>query len=380
MISMNKTIISVIALLLACDITLMIAAHAQQTTEDNDLQQLRQLQQLNQAQPANVPATQPTQPTIAQQLQSVAPPPAVITLPPAPVIAPTQTIAPPTRDAPPPAPQDAAAPGTPNPDSDLAQKALDEKAFREVVRNLMPLTPEQILRLRSKYNMTELAKVTTPDAPPKPVASTQNVQLAPGSTPPVIRLSKGYVSSVVFLDTTGAPWPIQDYDLGDPGAFGIQWDKQSNTLMIQAKKLYTYGNLAVRLQGLHTPVMLTLIPGQAAVDYRADLRILSYGPNAKMLPNTQVQPESADEILLSILDGVPPNGGKQLDVQGGDAQIWILDNVMFVRTRLKILSPGWLAYMSSADGMQVYKMQPSSTLLVALPEQGRTTILKITGW
>lgn len=389
---MKKIIIVIIALLLVCDITLMITANAQQGDSDADLQQLRQLQQLNQRTPAPNPATDviATVPTATMPPAPIAPiatttPAPNVLLSPQQPVAPTQALTPnpTTRTVIPPTIQyGTTRPGqqdASSPSSEMGQKAMDERAFREVVRNLMPLTPEQIVRLRAKYNSTELAKVTTPDAPPKPVASTQIVQLAPGSTPPVVRLSKGYVSSVVFLDSTGAPWPIQDYDLGDPNAFNIQWDKTSNTLMIQAKQLYTYGNLAVRLQGLHTPVMLTLVPGQEAVDYRADLRIRGYGPNAKAIP-VQTQPESADQALLSILDGVPPNGGKQLDVVGGDAQVWVTDDVMYVRTRLKILSPGWLAYMSSADGMQVYKMQQTSMLLVSLPELGKTTNLKITGW
>ena len=50
--------------------------------------------------------------------------------------------------------------------------------------------------------------------------------------------------------------------------------------MVQARSTYTYGNLAVKLAMLNTPVMLTLVPGQKVVDYRVDLRIQGLGPNA----------------------------------------------------------------------------------------------------
>lgn len=183
---------------------------------------------------------------------------------------------------------------------------IENKAFNDMVKNLYPLNPEQIVRLRQIYQKSEFAQATTPGTPPKPTATSQFVNLSPGSTPPVIRLSQGFVSSLVFLDSTGAPWPISAYDLGDPGSFNIQWDKTSNTLMIQAIKLYNYGNLAVRLKGLNTPVMLTLIPGQKAVDYRVDLRVQGYGPNAVKMPLEQGIPPSASDLLLHVLDGVPP--------------------------------------------------------------------------
>ncbi len=258
-----------------------------------------------------------------------------------------------------------------------AQVNVSSQAFEGVVDQLFPLTPEQIIRIRQMYQTNEYAQATTAGTPPKPTATSQFVNLSPGSTPPVIRLSQGFVSSLVFLDTTGAPWPISAYDLGDPSSFNIQWDKTSNTLMIQASKLYNYGNLAVRLKGLNTPVMLTLIPGQKAVDYRVDLRIQGYGPNAKSMPMEEGIPPAANDLLLNVLDGVPPAGSARLTVSGGDARAWILNDKMYVRTNLTILSPGWIGSMTSADGMHAYEMQKSPVLLVSW--HGKVMQLKVEG-
>lgn len=254
---------------------------------------------------------------------------------------------------------------------------INALAFEQVTEQLFPLTPEQILRVKQMYHTIEQANTAAVGTPPKPIATSQIVNLSPGSTPPVIRLSQGFVSSLVFLDSTGAPWPISAYDLGDPTAFNIQWDKTSNTLMIQANKLYTYGNIAVRLQGLNTPVMMTLIPGQKAVDYRVDLRVQGYGPNTKNLPMDNGLPPSASDLLLHVLDGVPPAGSARLTVSGGDARAWLLNGKMFVRTNLTILSPGWLGSMTSADGMHAYEMQKSPVLLVSW--HGKVMQLKVEG-
>ena len=259
-----------------------------------------------------------------------------------------------------------------NPDANV----IEELAYDELERQAFPMSETEIKKFRGKYQRIELAK-TTVSAPPTPVATSQFVNLSPGSTPPVVRLSQGFVSSLVFLDSTGAPWPIDAYDLGDPSSFNIQWDKTSNTLMIQATKLYNYGNMAVRLEGLNTSVMLTLIPGQKEVDYRVDMRIQGLGPNAQMPVLGDGLPPSANRLLLHVLDGVPPSGSTRLTVSGGDARAWLFRNKMYIRTNLTILSPAWLATMTSADGMHAYEMQKSPVILVAW--HGKVMQLKVEG-
>lgn len=256
------------------------------------------------------------------------------------------------------------------------ENMIENLAYDQVETQIFPMTEHQIKNLRAKFQDIELAKTAVP-SPPKPVATSQFVNLSPGSTPPVIRLGQGFVTSLVFLDSTGAPWPISAYDLGDPGSFNIQWDKTGNTLMIQASKLYNYGNMAVRLEGLNTPVMLTLIPGQKEVDYRVDMRVQGMGPNALMPVFGDGLPPSANRLLLHVLDGVPPPGCTRLTVSGGDARAWLYKEKMYVRTNLTILSPAWLSTMTSGDGMHAYEMQKSPVILVTW--RGKVMQLKVEG-
>lgn len=256
---------------------------------------------------------------------------------------------------------------------------IDQGAFQGVAKQLLPLSPAQIHRLRQLYDQAQYAASADPTTPPQPAASTRYVSLAPGATPPVIRLGAGFVTSMVFLDSSGAPWPIESYDLGNPAAFDIQWNKKDNILMVQAKSYYTYGNIAVRLKGkdANTPVMITLIPGQQSIDYRVDLRIQGLGPNAAM-PTGDGLPGRPNPELLNVLDGVPPAGSVRLNVTGGDAEAWLKDDKLFVRTRLTILSPSWIANMASADGTRAYEMQ--RTPLILASNQGKIMQLKIEGF
>jgi intracellular multiplication protein IcmK len=202
------------------------------------------------------------------------------------------------------------------------------------------------------------------------------VNLAPGTAPPAIRLAQGYISSLVFVDSTGAPWPIAAFDNGDPKAFNIQWEAKSNILLIQAQKPYTYGNMAIRLKGLNTPIMLTLVPGQKVVDYRVDLHVSGIGPNTKHLPVGTGLPNSANELLLHVLDGVAPPGSALLKVSGSaHCEAWSLGAKLYVRTRFTLLSPGWVSHMTSADGMHAYELQKTPSLLVS--QYGKPVEVKI---
>jgi intracellular multiplication protein IcmK len=342
------------------------ASTAQAFDQAEQLRQLQQLQQLQQQQQRQL-QQQMQMPEQADEAQAMPPTgQAPLTAQPPQATAPAVAAQPPRTTT----------PRRIVPEMD-SKSAVDEAAFRETLRDTFPLTPEQILRLREIYQATQFAEQTTPGTPPRPTATSQMVNLEPGATPPVIRLSQGFVSSLVFVDSTGAPWPIASYDLGDPTSFNVQWDKTSNMLMIQANQLYTYGNLAVRLRDLNTPVMLTLVPGQKAVDYRVDLRLQGFGPNASQVPMGTGLPPHATDILLSVLDGVPPPNGKRLTIEGGHAEAWEQDNKIYLRTRLTILSPGWIATMASADGMRAYELPKSPILLVS--HHGKINQLRVEG-
>lgn len=265
---------------------------------------------------------------------------------------------------------------TPAAGSGLGETDVSQEAFAKTARQMMPLTPEQIKTLRYLFDQSQKASAADPgDKPPKPTSSSVLVNLSPGAAPPVIRLRAGYVTSLVFLDSTGEPWPIQAYDLGNPKSFNIRWDQKSNTLMVQAMDTYQAGNLAVVMKDHNTPVMLTLMPGQQEVDYRVDLRLPGLGPNAA--PSITGLPDAGNSQLLSFLDGVPPAGSQELTVNGGPCQAWVSGNRLFLRTRLTVLSPSWLSTMRSPDGTNVYEMTKAPVVLASA--RGKIVQLNIKG-
>jgi len=266
-----------------------------------------------------------------------------------------------------------------NADDILGDTSIGQEAFMKMQSNLMPLSTDEIKTLKKKYYDTQKAVSAEPGVAPKPTSSSVIVNLSPGATPPVIRLKAGYISSLVFLDSTGQPWPITAYDLGNPGSFNIQPttpDGKTNTMLVQASSTYQPGNLAVMLKGQNTPIMLTLMPGQQAVDYRVDLRVPGMGPNAN--PTSDGMPQSSDPMLLSFLDGVAPRGAKALEIEGGgESQAWTYAHHMYIRTRMTLLSPSWMSTMSSPDGTHVYELVSAPVILVS--DHGKLMQLKVKG-
>lgn len=254
---------------------------------------------------------------------------------------------------------------------------LRDEAFKQLLDKISPLTPDQILQMRKQQDKTQQAIAATPGAPPRPVSSTLTIDLSPGVTPPVVRLSAGFVSSLVFVDATGQPWPIADYSLGNPKNFNIQWDRKTNTLFIQSTTTYSSANLAVRLVALDTPVMLSLVSGQKDVDYRVDCQVQSRGPNAAT-PLVGDGLPSVTSSLLSVLDGVPPPGSQELAVSGGYGRAWLSKGKLIFRTQLTVLSPAWSTTVSSPDGTRVYEMV--KTPLILASQNGKTVKIELKGF
>lgn len=254
--------------------------------------------------------------------------------------------------------------------------ATSDPAFQNLLKKSFPLSPDQVKVLRDYFDLAQRASAA-PHHVPTPLVSTKSVALSPGSVPPVIRLATGYVSSVLFVDETGAPWPVQAYDLGDPKSFNVQWDQASHLLMIQGMGAYSTGNMAVRLKGLDIPVMLTIVNDQKQVDYRIDFRVQGRGPGAHSMFASDRLPGQASNVLMNLLEGVPPKGARRVNTSGHDVEAWIQGGQLYVRTQLALLSPSWHATLSSADGMHVYELTATPLLLVS--RDGQAEQCKVEG-
>lgn len=275
--------------------------------------------------------------------------------------------------------QAAPAPGQPIPNLPKLP-AVNQEAYKTVTEEVSPLTPEQIRMLRKMVDDAERAAAAPPRFVPKPVSTTVTALLMPGATPPVIRTAANFVSTVLFIDQAGNPLNVLDVTPGGAAGFTITPNpvpRNSNKIEISPKSTYATGNVSVLLDGISTPVSLTLVSAQREVDYRVDVRVKgrflvgSAGAAAAL-------PEGASPVMLTFLDGVAPDGAHALISSNGDVQAWEYRKRFYVRTGQTLLSPAYVSTVSSADGTTVYEIPPTSVLVTLVG--GVTAQVNLSGY
>ncbi len=274
-----------------------------------------------------------------------------------------------------------------NKEEHYTEDKVHKDAFNELKEELSPMSTKQIKEVKKLWLESQRASTLTADSPAKPINSSMMISLENGSLPSVIRLGAGVVSVVSFFDATGKPWPIRGYNVGNPSVVNIIWNEAkpeeeqsgnsySNTLMMQAQSIYKSTNMVVLLKGLSTPILIELIPGQKEVDYRLDIQVPKSGPNART--ETRNLPKSVSPIMLDILNNVPPSKSVKAHVMGGEAQAWLFNKKLYVRTPIEIISPAWISKVNGANNeMHVYEM-PFTTALLGLVN-GKIVKLKLEG-
>ncbi len=249
------------------------------------------------------------------------------------------------------------------------ESEIRNRSYTAALTGLMPLKPDEIRTLLETYDKTQQS-VEVPIYPyPDPQVVVQTVSLDPGVKPPEIKVATGHVSTVSILDLTGAPWPIQDISWA--GNFEIVQPEAGGSVMrITPMSEFAYGNMSVRLVGLTTPVTFMIKTHRDVVQYRFDAKIAMQGPGAKppVIEGATAQMAAAgNSTLSSILDGVPPDGARRLEVDGTDGRTtaFRMEKNIYVRTPLTLLSPAWSGSVSSGDGMNVYQLGNAPVLLLS---------------
>lgn len=259
-------------------------------------------------------------------------------------------------------------------DLDGVQKTEEEieaeirnEAFNAALTGLFPMRPGEIRKLLEYYDKTQEA-VEKPVYPyPTPELVVQPVSLDPGTTPPVIKVAIGHVTTLALVDVTGAPWPIQDMTWA--GSFEIvQPEEEGNIVRITPMAEFAHGNISMRLMELKSPVVFTVQTHRDVVHYRFDARLPEFGPGAEIpLIEGGISIVAGSPVINAILDGVPPESAEKLKVAGVDGRTtaYTYNENIYVRTPLTLLSPGWSGSVSSADGMSVYKLGQTPVLLLS---------------
>lgn len=249
-----------------------------------------------------------------------------------------------------------------------AQRELERQTFEAALKQLLPLSTDQIRAVYDEFAKSRKA-AETPIAIPESRTQVQTISLDPSQEPLVIRMSPGYVTTVSILDSSGAPWPVQD--LSFAGEFDVAPPESGgNVMRITPRAAHGMGNMSVRLVDLVTPIVFTLSTSLETVDYRFEARVAKPGPLAKT-PIIEFGGLSTvagtDANLVAVLDGTMPAGAEKLKLKGTDGRTtaWRLGSKVYLRTSLALLSPAWDSSVASSDGTTVYTLNDTPVILLS---------------
>ena len=271
-------------------------------------------------------------------------------------------------------------PPEPPPPPNYLKKKSREEMFQDTVDSEMPMSPDEIRRLRKIMNDSQRAKSETPEVPQKPLISTMVVTGDPGEVPAVIRLGSEMVSTLVFTDKTGAPWPIEraysastKFDLSPKEAdFKDAKRKEPiNVITLTSGSSYFTGNIQVNLSGRNAPIMITVMSDQKVVDYQANIVIKAIGPMAAPQVFSGRNEFKTDPTMLSLLDGVNLDNLPSLKtsnniIKAYQSKVGTPNQQYFLRSAHTLLSPAWNNYESTADGLRVYAINPTSVVVFSV--------------
>ena len=130
--------------------------------------------------------------------------------------------------------------------ADSPTPGSSDPAFREILRQNAPLTPDEIRQYR--HVMNEKQRATYGSRPPTLRQTQDVVHLGGGAAPLVVRVAPGYSGALVVTDITGAPWPVTHHKVASkrflvehPGT------KAGNTLIVTPRGFYGSTDLLIFL-------------------------------------------------------------------------------------------------------------------------------------
>lgn len=259
-------------------------------------------------------------------------------------------------------------------------KASSGAAFKASLDQLLPVSPGQIRAMRKREAKTQAALHGRPQSL---LTRSISIKLEPGQRPKPIYVVDGYVASLTVVDSTGAPWPISSFTVGNPKWFDVSRPKElkpGNLLTISTLEPQATSDLIITLKGKDNPFVIELV-GRANQDDAADaqvaVRIAGSGPQAKQPVIQSSVPSPVTDAMLGFLYGTPPHGASRMKIANADAgDLWSYKGRLYLRTAYAIR---WPAFLSDAQsgGMHLYVFPPVPAIL--LSNNGQTVHITVPG-
>lgn len=246
-----------------------------------------------------------------------------------------------------------------------SQRAEKFELFKD---QSIPLTVRELTELREAKRAEQIA-MNTPLRPMNHNIRAIDINVD-DPNPITVFVAPGLASSLVFFDSTGAPWPITGEVIGDSTAYTSQVITENrNIAVFNILRPFTSTNALLTLEGLSAPVVIRLVSNGQDNDDRLSVRVPRPGPLAEEALYFEQQFENQKAPLVDFLNKKSLEGGQTYQIDGVDADVSIRDGKMYIRTATQLVSPSWDSQLKSTTGLNVYEMAPTNRLLFS--ENGR---------
>lgn len=257
-----------------------------------------------------------------------------------------------------------------------------EEVYDRAREQVSPLTEEEIVRFREEMQRKQ-DTINETDNRPATRSCLEPASLAAGASAPVVEVVPGYVTSMVFVDSHGNPWPIQgDPVIGNPDLYAVSVvdggeNQPAKVMNISARASSGATNLSVVLEGQGLPVQVELRTNRSEGCLRAEIQIDERGPQtgASDLASGPATPAAPTPAMTRFVAGTPPRNAVELEVDQDALRVWQIGSEIFVRTRQTLISPSWQAVAHGSGGVRVYRL--SSTPMILYTEGGQTQRARI---
>lgn len=243
--------------------------------------------------------------------------------------------------------------------------------FNTAVDQTFPMTPQMLRQYRAIFEEQQRVILERPQ--PEMVTDSGLLTLEPGETAPTMYLSPGMFTAIGVYDSTGQPWPITQYVVGDGNSFQvIQLGENSNSVTVTPMVPVGWTNMAIVLKDEPKPIILKLEISNSVANSRRDLQIMRPGPNAvintvsempsiRPVEHPQTEPiarEAGSPLLMAALSGVDlPTSAQPVAISGVNAKAWAIGGRLLIRSRAPLVSPSWSNSMAGPDGVFVYEIE-----------------------
>lgn len=246
-----------------------------------------------------------------------------------------------------------------------------DESLRRSIQDRFPLSPDEIKVLRERDLGVQEAQ-NRPVVDVESIIRTMNLDID-DNKPFGLYVSRGFISSMVFYDQSGNPWPIKGDVIGDESAFGSRTIGEENHIAVfEIKRSFAQSNALIYLEGLNVPLSVRLMGAEGKVDARLSVRVPRFGPQSggggDGLRGARMAPEvrNAPQQMIDLLGTGRIEGAREFTLEGIAGRAFFHDGNLYIRSKSDLVIPPIQPPMSqeivSPTGYNVYRIPPVTQL------------------